>query len=105
MPKQIREDAVTYYLSYCVQFSVQCESTVNAAEQQNKDCHDRERIFPAEWELTKSCTMGENSWIEFQQNDGPYDPRELQRVTRNLQLLDDAFKAMTKGTAAEISNG
>jgi hypothetical protein len=99
MAKQPR-NPVTYYLSYCVQFSVQCESTVHAAEQQEKDCRDRERIWPAKWDLDKSCAMGDHSWLQFT-HDQEFDRRELQQVTRNLQLLDDAFEAMTRGTKAE----
>ena len=103
MPKRNRIP-VTYVRSYHVQFHVAFESTVKIVEQQDQGsgAPDDERIYPTHWNVSKTCTMGDHSWIEFEHADcEPFDSKQLMEVTRKLQLLDDACAAMTEGTKAE----
>ncbi len=91
-----------WWRTYRVTYEAKYESTIRAVEQSKDLFHDdRERIFPNHWSLEESCTMGGNSWVKFENSDGEdFKLEELVEVHRKISLLDAAFEAMTKGTAA-----
>ncbi len=92
-----------WWKTYRITFEVEYESTIRAVEQSKDLYHDDpERLFPSHWSLEQSCTMGRNSWATFENSDGEdFKLEEIVEVHRKLQLLDQAFEAMTKGTPAE----
>lgn len=83
-----------------VQFSVKYESTILIIREEFKhDRKDRKILANEWWEQENDQMYGPNSFFEIS-HDGVFDEEELMHTRDNLQLLEDAYDAMTKGTKA-----
>jgi hypothetical protein len=59
------------------------------------DGRDHEQFgIPHEWSL-RECTAGCSPWLVFE-CDEPFNEEDVQRVVRNMQLMDDAVSSLER---------
>lgn len=85
------------YLTYKIQFSFQSRAALIVMEQEQKDTWRASNgtFIPSYWELKESCDIEGGCWVDFE-CDEPFQEEDIQRVRRNIAVLDKACAMMVK---------